>query len=504
MHQQSMDSSDRKQDTVHQSSSSPERTEQHDKATSSDLKLQRALTSGSEDSANDNAESKYADELRHLPQGKQTQVVQQLQRKYGNRATASVMRQIQNVPLTGSTDVQREEKAAEARPWTSPFDNVTATTKAEATTRLAAIELKLLQLSQNFDLQDGAEEITNDIKTVQQLRGELTGDSGPIDVHDNNKLRMVIGLVHTRYEAKVSGMKSRISNGLNNISTGSAPKVSGTKATVAEKLRIAFREDAQEDYISSLKAALEKLKEYAEWAQKMAKAAKAAKAEKFLATFGKNSTKVSEGLGKANQALTVVNAVKTIATDEGFSPGMEGINTFKSGIALINVGMSFSKAVPLFGDLWSSYYQPLTEACIEGAMIIARSEEELARDIALMEWMGKAPRNGFGAPIISSSAKFYNLFPGRQPVLDFMWVIMDGGSPPITPAVISFFVLVADKMNAGEKRKLETESTSTWYNPLTWWNQDTINESHLIAWVSRRKAVIWAMLYGDLKHGSII
>lgn len=497
MEHQSVDSTAKQSDSKQPTST--EKTMPNEHSTLILPKIHQPLLAGADETP-PTVQAQYATQLSYLPKSKKTRMIQQLQQNYGNRQTLSIMRQI-----------QREDEPVSAHTWTPPFDLASATTKDEASNRLAQIELKLLKLSQNYDLEAGSSEITADMKTVRNLRSEFTGDTEPIDTDAFTRLRLGTALIHTRYKAKIDGMKSRISTGLNSVSSASAPDLSSARDAISEKLRLAFRENADETYITNLKTVLgtikdyvDKANKYSEWAKNAASKASLAKADKFLGEFGKGSKHIADGLGKANQVLTVAQTIQTMATEQGFSPGMDAIGKFQSAINAIDVAVSFAKAVPLFSELWSGYYKPLTEACLKGARIIARAEEDMARDLEFIEWASAAPRNGYGAPIISDAGEFYKLFPGGQAILNFMWVIMDGGSPPMSQAVISFFVSVAERMSINERHKLKTESTSDWYDPTSWFNEDTIDEQYLILWVSNRKEVIWAMLYGDMKHGSII
>ncbi len=461
--------------------------------------LRRSLASSSGDDNPDSVRDQYASQLSQLPQTQRVQMMRHLQQSYGNRQTASIMRQVPS-----------SDQDTESHPWTPPFELAVANTKDQAANRLGQIELKLLQLSQNYDLEEDAQDITDDIRAVRTLRGEFSGDTGPIDTSALTRLNLMMLSLPARYDAKISGMKARVAAGLRQISSAPAPDMSVTRDAIAEKLRIAFRENADETFITELKSADEKIKEYvdaatkySEWAQKAAGKASMAKAEKFLEQFGKQSKSIGEGLEKINQVLTVAKAIESLAVERGFSPQMNAIGRLEDAIAAIDVVVSFAKFVPVFGDIWSKWYKPLTEACIRGLKIVAREDEKLARDLEFFDWLQQAPRNGYGAPIISNKAEFFNLFPGGQPVLNFMWVIMDGGSPPVSQAVISFFVSVAERMSIAERYKLKTESTSDWYNPFSWLNEDTIDETYLITWVSNRKNMIWAMLYGSMKHGGI-
>ena len=59
-----------------------------------------------------------------------------------------------------------------------------------------------------------------------------------------------------------------------------------------------------------------------------------------------------------------MRAVDTAITGGGGSATQQSLNRFQAGLDVIDIGMSFVKAVPVLGSLWSNYYYPAATACI--------------------------------------------------------------------------------------------------------------------------------------------
>jgi hypothetical protein len=125
--------------------------------------------------------------------------------------------------------------------------------------------------------------------------------------------------------------------------------------------------------------------------------------------------------------------------------------------------------------------------------IIARRDDRLVRDFAHLDW-GEARSRGIAPRIPEGGTSF---FPGGQPVLDFVFAVMIGGSPAVTPVVEQFFLQHLELFNAGRGRGSELEATgSHWYNPASWLDEDHI--PGLLGWVQTHRSQVWAMLYGNI------
>ena len=151
----------------------------------------------------------------------------------------------------------------------------------------------------------------------------------------------------------------------------------------------------------------------------------ATKATAFLKKFGKGSEYLGKGLKIAGQAADAAKVVDGLFSDR--APGGVGsdLNNFKTAIEAIDLGMTFVKAVPLIGTLWSSYYAPLTKAVIKHLEVIEKAEHRKARD--LWTWVHTAldgERTASGAPKLPNNPEILKHFPGGQPVLDFMYALV--------------------------------------------------------------------------------
>jgi hypothetical protein len=75
---------------------------------------------------------------------------------------------------------------------------------------------------------------------------------------------------------------------------------------------------------------------------------------------------------------------------------------------------------------------------------------------------------------------------------------MHGDEPAPSGSVKSYFLEHRDLFNAGRESswELESESTSSWYNPWSWGDEELSTD--LTPWVVRNRNRVWAMLYGDL------
>lgn len=108
------------------------------------------------------------------------------------------------------------------------------------------------------------------------------------------------------------------------------------------------------------------------------------------------------------------------------------------------------------------------------------------------------PRPPGTTPIIPAALIMF--FPGGQPILDFMYPLVNDGSASPNATVEQFFLQRRSQFNAGEgnSNQLQSESHSHWYNPLSWGENDTA--PNLMDWVTRNSDTVWAQLYGSLPH----
>ena len=414
--------------------------------------------------------------------------VQRIQGAAGNQAVGHFL-------VQRATERANEPPAA----WNMPFDLGTASDRATARMGITLIIDRLDSLAELLNETD-AKEIKGTIKNLAIARGRLAA-AGPLTTQDLADLSVITLLVQSSYSAKMDAAKQRFVQALDNFN---ARDTSEEEAAIADDLHQAFLEGAN-DRIGALKDSLGKLKSYAdnakkvgEWAKKVATAAQAAGTVEALGKAVGAAEGTSKVLGQMGEVL---NVARTFATIAGFDNQKAGevqndINRFQAGLNAIDIAMGFAKSVPLLGMLWSKYYKPLTENILKGLSKIARLREKEGKTMALLEFgpptePGKAPRIGRGLE---------QFFPGGQAVLDFMYPLLNGGTPAITSEVEQFFLKYIKQLNVGmpESEQLQKKSQWHWYNPFTWGAPATA--PNLMEWAEKNKEMLWAMLYGNLPY----
>jgi len=421
--------------------------------------------------------------------------VQRIQRAAGNQAVGHLLLQRQGggqpTPAPATAKII----------WQMPFDLGPASDRGTARAGLVVMADQLNSL-RDFLSAEEVVQLKGALKGINDERVALAGN-GPLTSADVTDLNIITVLVKASYNQKYESAKNRMKAALAQIF---ARDTSVEEEAAAEALHIAFIEGAGEDRIgalketvSSLKAYSEKSKKVAEWAKKAASAIDAAKTVEAMEKVIKGAEGVGKAIGHIQNFLTVARSFATIAGFDNQKAGemQNDINKFQATIDAIDVVMTFAKAVPLLGTLWSSYYKPLTDACIKGLAKIARLLDKPRRELALVEWM-MDPRPAGQTPIIPKGLDRF--FPGGQPILDFMYPLLNEGTPVVTSTVEQFFLSYLKQMNVGqpEGEKLEKESQSHWYNPFTWGTP--AKAPNLMEWAEKNKDMVWAMLYGSLPH----
>lgn len=438
------------------------------------------------------------------------EAVLSIQPSYNNSYVPQMMPLIQKETqhqTVSSAEIQRQDDdpaqvIATTAQWNPPLDLAVARTCGEAALRLLVIEQRLKDLKSSMgDLP--ASDVENALKPLPGLREELTRE-GDLTTDDVNRLKIVSIFIKSAYEDGVKAMADALVQGLGKIK--GSPDTSAVEEMLAEELHYAFIDEGDNEVIAELKTALSTIDTYkgkadkvADWATKVATKVKATKATKFLAAYGKGSEQIGKGLKLFGQVLDAAKVIDGLFSDR--APGGVGsdLNNFKNVIDGIDLGMTFVKAVPLFGTLWSSYYGPLTKAIIGHLEVIKKAEDRQVRD--LETWVQTAmggERTASGAPKLPNNPEILKHFPGGQPVLDFMYALVNGGSPSLSPGIEQFFIAYRERFNAGheEGNQIEVESHSTWYNPWTWLDEDT--SPNLIAWLRSNQDIVWAQLYGSI------
>jgi hypothetical protein len=409
-----------------------------------------------------------------------------------------------------SAVVQRQEPEDEetvnndTRPWDVPFDGGRAETYAEAIAGLDHIDSFIFFNSSSDMPKVWQEQLDGAKDACWDAAQELKGKFGLLDPRDTTMLELLSKLVTSTWDEAVKDTRKQVEAELHKIKSGYG--LDSKIADLQEKLHFGFIEGADEENIKAIQDTLTAVKEYKEkvdkvigWAKDAASTLKKAKALDFFKKLEEVSGKFGTVLEHAGQAAEAAKIVYNLATDKGASGDFAALNSFEAGLDAIDFGMGFVKSVPLFGQLWSSYYSPMTRECLRLLREIAKLVDKQNRDYALFKWMrdGDKARMADGSPKIPKGLE--SNFPGGQAVLSYMWHVCNGGGGTATGSVRSYFVDHADQFNAGVPDggvKLRTEGTWDWWNPFSWGNDD--KALNLDAFVAANKDMIWAMLYGSI------
>lgn len=467
------------------------------------------------------AQQQLADHLRTHPDNQRSRLVLQLQRQYGNRYTNQVVQlaRTDQVAVTKEAQpldplLQRDPAPVAAAPaaeplvWQAPFDMGDASTRREAIISLVWIQQGFIDLRNSAPISqtEQANENIHGIQTViDSLAQEMRTDPA-LTADDINRLNILAFFAKSANDSIRSAISAAVVPELTSLSNGPAVDTKQSEAEVNAALQKAFEKgDTDQDRLSKLAKVLDNIKEYKEkvdnvrkWAERTNSIAKNIKAAEFLETFKKDSETFGTGLKRVREVVTVAQAIQTLSADNGgVTSASDDINKFRAGLDLIDVGMSFTKAVPLLGTLWSSYYGPVTRACLNMIERIADMKREEWRGYTYEVEMREAKKGPDGVPIIPKDALTY--FPGGQPVYNFMYQIINGGSPTASSEVEQFFLRFKKRFNAAEEKNnaMPTESRSDWYKPWTWGDEGA---PRLLPWIQAHQDIIWAQLYGNLQR----
>jgi hypothetical protein len=393
--------------------------------------------------------------------------------------------------------------------WRPPFGAPAATTKEDARDALIwvcyvplhnmSFQLERAELPEPEDFKLAMEEATS---WAQALQGD-----GNISAGEAEQLNSFSPEVQRVHDRELANLKSKVQTPLNSIARQSPPDYAAEEAKLAEQMHFAFI-DGGEDQLGQIRDALGKVKDYTDkvndvltWAQRAASLAGSATTLARLESAVGGVSAMGDALEKVK---AVTNAARSLATlagvgNQAVGPAQNSIRQFEAGIQLIDVGFTFFKGVPLLGQLWSSYYMPLTEACIRLLGVIAKYADAEGRQWGVLEFWNQQTRgqrpNG-APPMIPSYLLQY--FPGGQAMMNYIFPIMQGEQPAPSSSVRNYFLEHRDLFNAGRGSysQLESESTSDWYNPWSWGDERLSTD--LTPWVVMNRTRVWAMLYGDL------
>jgi hypothetical protein len=337
--------------------------------------------------------------------------------------------------------------------------------------------------------------------------------AGPLTDRDPGYLTGYVQLAESLARAQVDAAVSRCLAQLVRPD-GDQQQLESIMDDLAEQAHQAFIGTSQEQLESAFAAMAKvtsingKIKSYSGKLTKVTDLLGDLKATAKLGEIAKKVNELSKAVGEqVGRAKDVFEAARDLATLKGIagtSNGtamMQGINQFAAGIDLVDKTIGrFGKAVPLFGELWSQWYQPMINSCIKGLRIIAKYEEREGREFEIVDMMssesdGSLRRDANGAPILSHVALAGGYFPGGQAVFSFVYAIRHGQAPAMSGAVRAYFLDRTDLFNVHEEEKL-AESEWKLLHPSTWSRSG--RSDNVSDWVSGHADKVWSLLYGDL------
>jgi hypothetical protein len=188
-------------------------------------------------------------------------------------------------------------------------------------------------------------------------------------------------------------------------------------------------------------------------------------------------------IGRIAEGLAAVAGVDQKST----SKTQGSIKRMQRGFAGIDAGLSFVKAVPIFGALWDNYYLPAATQALDQISAIAARKENYDRQYIVVKnqpWSASKPPTRLKG--------FEDLLPGGPPVLRFMFRVLANRRVDAPGEVKRYFVDHEELFEAGTGRNLKTD-TSGWL----WWKEKQLDDD-LFGYVRRNRRTVWGMLYGDL------
>jgi hypothetical protein len=415
-------------------------------------------------------------------------------------------------PRTPGIKVQRQPSpapAATANTWHPPFGMEPAASREEARDSAVAFAQALhnlqTQLERSGD-QGSADEMADIVDEAMSWMQALSGrPADPLTADEVKSLSEFGRDIEKSYGIKLSIMKAKAQAALKPLSNARPPDTSKIEDELAESMHFAFIEGA-EDRIGAIKESLGALDDYKAkaadvltWADRAANLIGNSKLLGHIETAVGGLERADAVLGKVNKYLDAAKVFTTLTglSDQAISPTKNKINEFEAGIQAIDMSMGFFKCMPQIGIMWSSYYGPMTQACLQLIGILARHKDVEGRQVGLyyfwrQQMEGKRVR-GF-APMIPKHLLEY--FPGGQLVLNFMFGVMHGRDPAVLPPVEKFFLQHKGLLNVKQEDwdKLESKGggKGIWQKP------DEEKLENLVPWVKRNRQVVWAMLYGNL------
>lgn len=271
-----------------------------------------------------------------------------------------------------------------------------------------------------------------------------------------------------------------------------------------EKLHELFIRGASKSAVAKVGLAISKIEQYRasvhqvlDYAERVGQLIRTENITEVISIMQGRSRDLGTLLTKVQTVADVASSLDTLFRGSGAHGAHGQIDRFRAGVGLVGVaidsGVGLSRAMPILGQLWSNYYLPMTLRILDQLDEIATLVDTRGRlEAAFL--IDQQARSGGGAPRIPNGYEEY--FPGGQPVLDFMWTVVHGGTPNVTTGVERYFAERAEQFSAAAQHPWGQDEMKT-YSSTLWPFDDDDKVKKFVTWVKRNKETVWAQLYGN-------
>jgi hypothetical protein len=387
------------------------------------------------------------------------------------------------------------------------------TDRGTAASVLGLVAIRLDDLKSCLTEADAAP-LTSAVNGVNSQKAKLAA-GGALTHGDVVDLNFVVDMAKSSFDSATARLRSALADALNSMWRGfSSADTSVVEAQISEGLHSAFIHGKSPEVVERAKKALATVKEYkgkvddyADYAKKAADFVNAAKVTELVEKYGKATKPFTEFIGKAGTVIDTAELLYSLTSSHGAQTEAQASITqarvFLKGLDIV-VGAAV-ELCPGFGALWTNYYKPMTEACLQAVQKLFDIQDAEARLGSYFGVLGRWDSGQLTPPQLPTGADhdtklILDKFPGGQPVLTFMYTLVNSGEAQLNPAVTKFFIDRKDLFNVGveDRDKMKTESNWKVFSPSTWDDDDS--SPNLASFLHRNQDNIWAQLYGALPH----
>lgn len=417
----------------------------------------------------------------HENMGKNSSSLQSIQMKL-NTMDLTTSSEISNTPIQRTPD-----PPAQAGVVNVPLDLGRQTTRLGLAMAFLLYSDQFSSLSRNITEQ---ENFTGNTSRLDEISSELLRTSRRLTSEPDRNLEpleaammqsFVTGYQET-YDSEFSALRNFMVR--NTQTVASTRPIDEMSPELAEAQRVAF-ENGDTSRLTQLQTIVDTAKEYngyiSTWGGRVSSVSAGLRNSTRLQGLISASESFGDYADRASQIITAMRAFDTAVTGGSGSATQQSLNRFQAGLDVIDIGMSFVKAVPVIGSLWSNYYYPAATACITALGRIASARD---RNQRLLTWIN-SDWNSPSPPAIPPGVGIS--FMGGTGVFQFMWrVFFDNYQ--FNQSVEDFFMDHEDSFNAVCRPRMTI--TGDW-NPF--------EDNHIAnfeSFVSTNKQAIWLSLYG--------